>query len=136
MQKNLVIDNAVTNYTLERLENQIKWYQDTSRRSGTIYKLMKFFQIAMAITISAIVHVDVAIIRWIISILGAIIALFESIQYMNQYESIWISHKKVAQLLKREKFLFLAAAGPYEALDESGSLKYLAERVEELVNIE
>ena len=136
MQRNPVIENTVTNPTLERIESQIEWYQYKSIKSRKIYKTMKFLQIIMAILIPTIVHIDLPIIKWIISVLGALIALFESIQYMNQYEAIWISHRTIAQLLRREKFLFLSAAGPYAELDESGRLKHLAVSVEEIISIE
>jgi len=118
-----------------RLESQIKWHQDKSRKSRKKHKLMQFFQVTMAISIPAIVHIDLTITKWIISIFGALIAVLESMQYMNQYEVIWISHREIAERLKREKFLFLSAAGHYQGLPEIDTLKHLAERVEEIVSI-
>ena len=96
---------------------------------------MQFFQMIMAISIPAIVHIDLIFIKWLISIFGALIAILESLQYMNQYEVVWISHREIAERLKREKFLFLSTAGPYQGLTELDSLTHLAERVEEIVSI-
>jgi len=118
-----------------RLESQINWHQDKSRKSRKKHKLMQFFQVTMAISIPAIVHIDLSITKWIISLFGALIAILESMQYMNQYEVIWISHREIAERLKREKFLFLSAAGHYQGLEEIDTLKHLAERVEEIVSI-
>jgi hypothetical protein len=118
-----------------RLESQINWHQNKSRKSRKKHKLMQFFQVTMAISIPAIVHIDLAITKWIISLFGALIAILESMQYMNQYEVIWISHREIAERLKREKFLFLSAAGHYQGLVEIDTLKHLAERVEEIVSI-
>ena len=120
----------------ERLEYRIKWYEVKSMKNRKVFKVMKSLQITMAILIPAIVHIDLPITKWVISILGALIAIFESVQYMNQYEATWISHRVIAERLEREKFLFLAAAGPYQALDDTERLTKLAERVEELVSIE
>jgi len=120
----------------ERLEYRIKWYEVKSMKNRKVFKVMKSLQITMAILIPAIVHIDMPITKWVISILGALIAIFESVQYMNQYEATWISHRVIAERLEREKFLFLAAAGPYQALDDTERLTKLAERVEELVSIE
>lgn len=118
-----------------RLEAQIKWHQDKSRKSRKKHKMMQFFQVTMAISIPAIVHIDLTITKWIISLFGALIAILESMQYMNQYEVIWISHREIAERLKREKFLFLSAAGHYQSSPETDMLKHLAERVEEIVSI-
>lgn len=136
MQKNPIIDKLVEEPVGERLEAQINLYEAKSRKSRKIFKAMKFLQITMAILIPAIVHVELPITKWVISILGALIAILESVQYMNQYEATWISHSVIAEQLDREKFLFLSNAGPYQTLDENERLKYLAERVEELVSIE
>jgi len=136
MEKNPKIENLKTEPVWERLESQINWYQSKSNKNRKIFKLMKFFQITMAILIPVIVHMDLPITKWVISILGALIAIFESVQYMNQYEATWISHRVIAERLKREKFLFLSNAGPYQSVEEIENLTQLAERVEELISIE
>jgi Protein of unknown function (DUF4231) len=66
--------------------------------------------------------------------LGAAIALIEGIQQLNQYHQNWIGYRSTAEALKHEKFLFLAAAGPYAAAHNPKAL--LAERVESLVSQE
>ncbi|MHC1719560.1 MAG: DUF4231 domain-containing protein [Clostridiaceae bacterium] len=136
MQKNPKVENLDTEPVWQRLESQINWYEIKSKKNRKIFKVMKFFQITMAISIPVIVHIDLPITKWVISILGALIAIFESVQYMNQYEATWISHRVIAERLKREKFLFLSNAGPYQNLDEIENLTQLAERVEELISIE
>ncbi|MBP1744890.1 MAG: hypothetical protein H6Q58_1868 [Firmicutes bacterium] len=136
MQKNPHIESLQKEPVWERLEAQINWYEGKSRKNRKIFKMMKFIQITMAILIPAIVHVDLPITKWIISILGVLIAIFESVQYMNQYEATWISHSVIAERLEREKFLFLSVAGHYQTLDETERLTQLAERVEELISIE
>ncbi|MHC1720895.1 MAG: DUF4231 domain-containing protein [Clostridiaceae bacterium] len=136
MQKNPDIKNLETEPVWERLESQINWYESKSKKSRKIFKIMNFFQITMAILIPAIVHIDLPITKWIISIWGALIAIIESVQYMNQYEATWVSHRVIAERLKREKFLFLSNAGHYQNLDEIECLTQLAELVEELISIE
>jgi len=136
MQKTQDIKDLEMEPVWERLEYRIKWYEDKSMKNRRIFKVMKSLQITMAILIPAIVHIDLPITKWVISILGALIAIFESVQYMNQYEATWISHRVIAERLEREKFLFLANAGPYQTLEENERLTKLAERVEELVSIE
>jgi hypothetical protein len=136
MQEITVLENIAAHPAWVRLESQIAWYVEKSRFSKKWYKLLKISQITLAISIPVISHVDMAIAKWIISIAGALIAIFESVQYMNQYEALWVSHRSSAERLKREKFLFLSAAGPYKDLGEREGLTRLAEQVEEHVSIE
>lgn len=131
-----VLENIAEHPAWVRLESQIAWYVDKSRYNKKWYKVLKFFQITLAISIPVISHVEMAITKWIISTAGALIAILESIQYMNQYEALWVSHRSTAERLKREKFLFLSAAGPYQGLGEREGLKLLAVQVEEYVAIE
>ena len=131
-----VLENIAAHPAWVRLEAQIVWYVDKSGYSKKWYKVLKFMQITLAISIPVISHVDMVVTKWIISIAGALIAIFESIQYMNQYEALWISHRSTAERLKREKFLFLSAAGPYKDLGEREGLTRLAEQVEECVSKE
>lgn len=136
MQEIVVFESIAAHPAWVRLESQIAWYVDKSGYSKKWYKVLKFFQITLAIGIPVISHVDMAITKWIISMAGALIAILESIQYMNQYEALWISHRSTAERLKSEKFLFLSAAGHYQGLGEKEGLIRLAERVEEHVSTE
>lgn len=136
MQEIPVLENIAAHPAWVRLESQIVWYVEKSRYSKRNYKTLKLFQITLAISIPVISHVDMAMTKWIISIAGALIAIFESVQYMNQYEALWISHRATAERLKREKFLYLSAAGPYKNLGEREGLTRLAEQVEEYVSVE
>jgi len=131
-----VLKNIESHPAWMRLEDLIEWYVDKSGSSKRWYKVLKLFQIILAIMIPVISHLEMEFTKWIISISGALIAIFESIQYMNQYEVRWVARRSTAERLKREKFLFLSAAGPYKGLGEDKSLVLLAERVEDIVSAE
>ena len=130
-----ISESIATKPALIRLEYQIRWHQTKSRNSRKKHKVMQFFQMIMAISIPAIVHINSMATTWVISIFGALIAILESLRYMNQYEVVWISYREIAERLTREKFLFLSTAGPYQGLDENDSLTHLAERVEDIISI-
>lgn len=131
-----VLENIEMHPAWVRLEYLIEWYVDKCGSSKRWYKVLKLFQIILAIMIPVISHLEMVFTKWIISISGALIAIFESLQYMNQYEARWVTRRSTAERLKREKFLFLSAAGPYKGLGEDKSLVLLAERVEDLVSEE
>ena len=119
--------------TVERLEDQIKWYEDKSGYNQQMFKWLKTTTIvaAVAIPLCAGLGAQYAIIT---GVLGALIALIEGIQQLNQYQQNWITYRSTCEALKHEKYLFLANAGPYAAAETPKTL--LAERVESLVSQE
>ena len=81
-------------------------------------------------------HLDPEFAKWATSFAGALIAILEAVQHMNQYSTLWVTYRATAERLKHEKFLFLSAAGPYKGHAEEERLIALAERVEEHVSTE
>jgi hypothetical protein len=118
-----------------RLEDQLSWYDHKSGCAQRWYKWLKFIQIVLAISIPIVSQIENEG-KWIASLAGALIAIIEAIQHMNQYSTLWITYRSTAERLKHEKYLFLSAAGPYRNLVESERLIALAERVEEHVSTE
>lgn len=119
-----------------RLEDQLNWYDRKSTHCQRWYKGLKFVQISLAVLIPLLSHLDPACAKWATSIAGAMIAVLEGVQHMNQYSTLWVTYRATAERLKHEKFLFLSAAGPYKGQAEAERLIALAERVEEHVSTE
>ena len=127
---------ATTHPAWVRLEDQIDWYDCKSSSCQTRYKGLKFVQISLAVLIPILSHLDPACAKWATSIAGAMIAVLEGVQHMNQYSTLWVTYRATAERLKHEKFLFLSSAGPYRGQAEPERLTALAERVEEHVSTE
>jgi hypothetical protein len=72
--------------------------------------------------------------NWILGGLGALIAIIEGIQQLNQYQTNWITYRSTCEALKHEKYLYLGKAGPYATAPDAHAL--LAERTETLVSQE
>ena len=119
-----------------RLVDQLNWYDNKSRYCQRRFKGLKFTQIALAVLIPATSLLPADYAKWTASIAGALIALLEAVQQMNQYSTLWVMYRGTAERLKHEKYLFLSAAGPYKGLAEPERLVALAERVEEHVSTE
>jgi hypothetical protein len=119
-----------------RLIDQLNWYDGKSRYCQHWFKGLKFTQIALAVLIPATSLLPAESAKWTASIAGALIAVLEAVQQMNQYSTLWVMYRATAERLKHEKYLFLSAAGPYKALAEPERLVALAERVEEHVSTE
>ena len=122
--------------TLERLEDQINWYDRKSARQKKFFNILKVVTIVAAATIPFLVALplDVRFSQMITAALGALIVVIEGIQQLYQLQTNWIQYRSTCESLKHEKYLFLAGAGPYAAAQNPHSL--LAERIESLVSQE
>ena len=118
--------------TLQRLDDQIGWYDAKSGQNQRWFKLLKAVQLVAAATIPVAAtlgaHPAVA------ATLGAAIVVVEGFQQLNQYQQNWILYRSNAEALKHEKFLFLARAGPYAGLSDGRAV--LADRIEGLISQE
>jgi hypothetical protein len=118
--------------TLERLEDQIGWYDRKSNRCQFWYKSLKLVVVGSAALIPFLAGSHAP--AWSTGGLGVLIAILEGIQQINQYQYNWITYRSTCESLKHEKYLFLGKSGPY--LKEENPTALLAERIESLVSQE
>ena len=114
---------------MDRLEDQISWYNKNSLRSHFLFKMLKAVVIVCAALIPLLSGLQ-ATLPWLTGSLGALIAVLEGLQQLNQYQQNWIRYRSTCESLKREKYLYLAKAGPYAGVSDARAL--LAERIEPL----
>jgi hypothetical protein len=116
----------------ERLETQIDWYDRKSKRNQSWFKRLKVLQIVTAAALPVAAGVSAPL--WLMGGGGALIVTLEGLQQLQQYQQNWTTYRSTCERLKHEKYLFLAAAGPYTQAPRPAAL--LAERVEGLVSQE
>jgi len=85
--------NEPTSPTLNRLEDQIRWYDGKSRWAQRWFKVLKILQLVVAggiplIAVFAIAHAD-----RVTALLGLVILVVEGLQQLNQYQANWISYR-------------------------------------------
>ena len=114
---------------MDRLEDQISWYNKNSLRSHFLFKMLKGVVIVCAALIPLLSGLQ-ATLPWLTGSLGALIAVLEGLQQLNQYQQNWILYRSTCESSKREKYLYLAKAGPYAGVSDEHAL--LAERIESL----
>lgn len=114
---------------MDRLEDQISWYNKNSLRSHFLFKMLKAVVIVCAALIPLLSGLQ-ATLPWLTGSLGALIAVLEGLQQLNQYQQNWILYRSTCESSKREKYLYLAKAGPYAGVSDARAL--LAERIESL----
>lgn len=117
--------------TWDRLEDQLGWYDRKSIAAQRAYKRVKLSQliIGAAVPVFAGLQVSAAI----TATLAAYVVVAEGAQQLYQWQTNWVLYRATAESLKHEKYLYLAAAGPYNTDDRH---RVLAERLEGLVSQE
>jgi len=127
----------MSDVVLERVENEISWYDNKSASNQRLFKRLKFATLAISVSIplaALLVTLNPIVGAVTTGALGATIALLDGLQQLNQYHNNWIAYRSTAEALKHEKFLFLSAAGAYASAQNPKAL--LAENVEALVSSE
>jgi len=118
--------------TMERLEDQINWYDKKSLTNQRLFKLLKIAIIVSAALIPFLSGLGTPV--HISGGLGVLIVILEGLQQLNQYQQNWIIYRSTCEALKHEKYLFLKRAGDYAQTPNPEIL--LAERIEGLVSTE
>jgi len=123
---------------MERLENQIGWYDSKSMSCQRVFKRIKVVQMVAAAVIPFLAALSVkevwSSVHWITGGLGVVVTVFEGVLQLEQYQKNWIMYRSTCEALKHEKYLYLGKAGPYASATDAHAL--LAERVESLVSQE
>jgi hypothetical protein len=117
---------------VDRLEDQLAWYEEKSTHHKRWFQSLKVCQIVVAAAIPAVAAAGAS--AGVAGALGAVVVVMEGLQQVFRFQENWIAYRGTAEALKHEKFLFLASAGPYARPD--GRDRLLAERVEGLVSQE
>jgi Protein of unknown function (DUF4231) len=116
----------------DRLENQVGWYERQSANSKRAYMALKVVQLIAAALVPVMASVHAAV--WVTGGLGAVVVVLEGVQQLCQFQANWINYRSTAEVLKHEKYLYLAQAGPYD--QQRDPQRVLAERVEAAISQE
>jgi Protein of unknown function (DUF4231) len=123
-----------TSATLQRLEDQIAWYDKKSQDAQFWFKRLKLVQLVTAGIIPLLGIFSIPYLDKVTAVLGLVILVVEGLQQLNQYQTHWISYRSACEALQHEKYLFLAGAGPYANAEQP--LPLLADRIEGLISQE
>jgi hypothetical protein len=119
---------------MERLEEQIKWYDAKSIYNRNVYKRIKIIEILAAALIPFVAPLKIPHVTSLTGALGVLITVLEGMIHLNQYQRNWINYRSTCEALKHEKFIYLGNATPYASTKEARAL--LAERIESLISQE
>src|SRR5882762_6924323 len=119
---------------MERLEDQIGWYDRKSMANQRCFKSIKMVEIAAAAIIPFLSAFSFPRIMWVTGGLGVLITILEGMLHLNQYQQNWTAYRSTCESLKHEKYVYLGKASPYANAADPHAL--LAERIESLVSQE
>jgi Protein of unknown function (DUF4231) len=119
---------------MERLEDQIAWYDKKSLSNQRIFKRVKILEIVVAALIPLISGLKIPAVVWVTGGMGVLITIMEGLLHLNQYQQNWIAYRSTCESLRHEKYVYLGQASPYATAADPHAL--LAERVESLVSQE
>jgi Protein of unknown function (DUF4231) len=121
---------------IDRLEDQINWYDAKSSKFQKTYKRIKAIEIIAAALIPFLSalhlsgdnsHLPITL-GTITALLGVLITILEGILQLNQYQQTWVTYRATCEAMRHEKFTYIAKAGVYAAAADPRAL--LAERIE------
>lgn len=119
---------------MERLEDQLAWYDRKSLANQRVYKRIKVIEILAAAIIPFLASLGLPHTVVVTGGLGVLITLLEGLLHLNQYQQNWNNYRSTCEALKHEKYTYLGKAAPYANGPDPHAL--LAERIESLVSQE
>lgn len=117
---------------MERLEDQLAWYEQKAKHHKRWFQSLKVGQIVVAAAIPAVAAAGAS--AGFAGALGAVVVVMEGLQQLFQFQQNWIAYRGTAEALKHEKYLYLARADAYA--HSRNPLRLLAERIEGLISQE
>lgn len=123
-------------YLEKRLDDQIKWYDESSVKNQKWFKRLQVIVIIASASIpflSGYMSETTVYIKIVVGILGLVIAAITAVLGLYQFQENWMEYRTTCESLRHEKYLFLTGAEPYH-VDEPFLL--LVERVEGLISKE
>lgn len=122
-------------YLKNRLDDQIKWYGKKSKTNQNWHKRLQTIKVILAVSIPVVTLFinDEFLLKIVVAVLGALIAVLESVARLNSYKELWITYRMISEALKRERILFDAAVEPYNG---DNAFKVLVGRCEKIMATE
>jgi hypothetical protein len=85
--------------TMQRLDEQIEWYEKRSAQNQRFFKSLKIVVIASAALIPFLAGMA-TVPAWVTGALGMLIAITEGVQELNQYHANWISYRTTSEAIE------------------------------------
>src|ERR671915_2189150 len=101
---------------MDRLDDQLAWYEDKAKQHKRWYQSLKVAQIVVAAAIPAVAAAGGS--AGFAGALGAVVVVLEGLQQLFQFQQNWIAYRGTAEALRRERYLHEARAGRYAETEQ------------------
>lgn len=124
-------------YCKERLDDQIEWYSKKSSKNKFWHSTFKILEILITSAISiGTLHINFGYFKIIVSVLGVLLIAIYNAHTFFKFQENWIEYRKTSEILKHEKYMFLACSGIYNTQANDIPFKILVERCETIISHE
>lgn len=139
---------SVQDYIQKRVDNQIEWYEKKAAFNKFRYRIIEIIIIVSGALIPFINSVTIFYpnkdpqtvpypsLLFISSLLGFIITIVTGLSKMEKYFESWTLYRTNAEVLKKEKFMYLNNAGQYSKLPQEDRDKLFVENIEFILSSE
>lgn len=103
-------------YLKQRVENQIEWFSRKSRQNNANFIGFEIVAILFSVSIpfaAVFMSEKNEWARYLVSFMGVMIAMITGIVTLMKYRDNWIEYRATAEMLKRERYLYLTRCGDY-----------------------
>ena len=142
--------STIEAYIKNRLDDQINWYERKAAINKFRYRLTEIIIIIAGALIPFINSTvifsgttstppatnPINYLLFVSSVLGITISIMTGLSKMEKYFETWILYCTNAELLKKEKFLYLNSAGNYASINQSERDKLLVDTIEFILSSE
>jgi hypothetical protein len=110
---------GMEDYLKTRVNDQINWYERKASANKNAYKRSQVLSILCGAAIPILTVFEgqaaIAVSRPLIALLGGTVAVLSAIVSLYKFQEYWVKYRTAAQLLQREKNLFLTQTEPYNS---------------------
>ena len=120
-----------TSYLENRWKSQKDYYSKNSRRNKKWYLRVKLFMGLGAVAVPVVLSIQEPDLRIFAGVLSAFVAGAAVLENVYNYGDNWRTFRQTSELLKRERVLYEAGAGPYR-YTKNREIRFV-ERCEEII---
>ncbi len=125
-----------SDYLRDRVAQYRAWYDGRARRSKAWFLSLRVFTLAAAAAVPVALVGTGTPARYVAVVLSLLVVVSVGLEGIIRFREQWENYRYTEQYLDREKFLYLAAAGPYRGLDPDEAFRDFVERVEWAIGAE
>ena len=119
-------------YLRDRVEDQLTWYDNKSANAKRKCQSLQWLQVIAGALVPVLAGFSVP--GGFLGLAGGVAAVAAGLGAIGAYQTLWIRYRAAHEALKREKYLFITSAPPYDVSEKKVNI--LATRCEEIISSE